>query len=85
MRLKKCPGSCGHGPINERRNSIVMTRFYPDLGSTSDWLKKISRQSDALPRSGQCRAINSSLRSSHILFSCIHNFGVHISCPVLET
>ena len=24
---------------NERRNSILMTRHYPDLGSASDWLK----------------------------------------------
>ena len=27
---------------NERRNSILMTRHYQDLGSASDWLKKIS-------------------------------------------
>ena len=26
---------------NRRRNSILMTRHYPDLGSASDWLKKI--------------------------------------------
>ena len=26
---------------NERWNSILMTRLYPDLGSASDWLKKI--------------------------------------------
>ena len=25
---------------NERINSILMTRHYPDLGSASDWLKK---------------------------------------------
>ena len=24
---------------NERRNSKLMTRHYPDLGSASDWLK----------------------------------------------
>ena len=28
---------------NERRNSILMTRHYPDLGSASDWLKQISQ------------------------------------------
>ena len=28
---------------NERRNSILMTRHYPDLGNASDWLKQISR------------------------------------------
>ena len=28
--------------INERRNSTLMTRHFPDLGSTSDWLKQIS-------------------------------------------
>ena len=27
---------------NERRNSILMTRHYPDLGRASDWLKQIS-------------------------------------------
>ena len=27
---------------NESRNSILTTRHYPDLGSTSDWLKNIS-------------------------------------------
>ena len=27
---------------NERRNSILMTRHYPDLGSAFDWLKQIS-------------------------------------------
>ena len=27
---------------NERRNSILMTRHYPDLRSASDWLKQIS-------------------------------------------
>ena len=27
---------------NEGRNSILMTRHYPDLGSTSDWLNQIS-------------------------------------------
>ena len=27
---------------NERRNSILMMRHYPDLGSASDWLNQIS-------------------------------------------
>ena len=27
---------------NERRNPILMTRHYPDLGGASDWLKQIS-------------------------------------------
>ena len=38
----------------ERRNSILMTRHYPDLGSVSDWLKQIScaaRPIRKLPRS----------------------------------
>ena len=41
---------------NERKNSIVMTRHYPDLGGASDWLNQIFTrhdQSEALPRSGQ--------------------------------
>ena len=32
---------------NGRRNSILMTRRYPDLGSASDWLKQIFSQSGA--------------------------------------
>ena len=38
---------------NERRNSMVTTRRYLDLGSASDWLKQIShaaRPIKALPR-----------------------------------
>ena len=27
---------------NERRNSILMTRYYPDVGCASDWMKQIS-------------------------------------------
>ena len=27
---------------NKRRNSILMTRHYPDLGSASDWWNQIS-------------------------------------------
>ena len=30
-----------------RRNSVLRTRHYPDLGSTSDWLKQVSQA--ALP------------------------------------
>ena len=38
---------------NERRNSILMmTCHYPDPGGSSDWMKQISNQSVALPRSG---------------------------------
>ena len=40
---------------NERRNSILMTRQYPDLDSASDWLNQIFTrhdQSEALPRCG---------------------------------
>ena len=46
---------------NERRNSIVMTRHYPDLGGASDWLNQIFTrhdQSEALLRSGQWRVIS---------------------------
>ena len=35
-----------------RTYSILMTRHYLDLGSASDWLKKVFSQSEALPRSG---------------------------------
>ena len=39
-------------PPNERRNSVPMMRQYPDLPRASDWMKKISDQQEALPRSG---------------------------------
>ena len=34
---------------NERRNSILRTRHYPDLGSASDWLKQISHPTNTRP------------------------------------
>ena len=36
---------------NKRRNSILVMRHYPDLGSASDWMKQIINQERALPRS----------------------------------
>ena len=37
---------------NERRNSILVTRHYPDLGRACDWLNQISHAAplEALPR-----------------------------------
>ena len=43
---------------NERRNSILMTRHYPDLGSASDCLFFFFNQSEALPTSGRWRVIS---------------------------
>ena len=46
---------------NERRNSVLMTCHYRDLGSVSDWLEQIPaqhNQSETLPRSGQWRVIS---------------------------
>ena len=53
-----CPLEMTSENRNERRNSILMTRHYPDLGSSSDWLKICFSQLEALPRSGQCRVIS---------------------------
>ena len=36
---------------NERRNSILIPRHYPDLSTASDWLKICFIQSEALPKS----------------------------------
>ena len=38
---------------NERRNSILMTRHYPGLGSTSDWLNQISHAARAIRSTNQ--------------------------------
>ena len=38
---------------NERKNSILMTRHYPDLGSASDWLKQTSRAARPIRRTTQ--------------------------------
>ena len=44
---------------NERRNSILMTRHYPDLGSASDcFCFCFFNQSEALPGSGRWRVIS---------------------------
>ena len=37
---------------NERRNSILMTRHFPDLDSASDWLKQISHAAEWSCREG---------------------------------
>ena len=38
---------------NERRNSIPMTRHYPELGSASDWLNQISHAARLIRRTTQ--------------------------------
>ena len=38
---------------NERRNSIPMTRHYPELGSASDWLNQISHAARPIRRTTQ--------------------------------
>ena len=59
---------------NERRNSILMTRHYPDLGSNSDWLKICFHQSEVLPRSGlwrKSKSISAGTQSSS-LYGGVH-------------
>ena len=53
----------------EHRNSILMRRHYPDLGSASDWLNQISHaddQSEALPRSGYWHVISMKFLCSYL-------------------
>ena len=49
---------------NKRRNSILMTRHYPDLGSASDWLNQISHAA---------RPIRS---TTHIWVVTRHQYGI---------
>ena len=42
---------------NERRNSILMTRHYPDLGSASDWLNQISHAARPIRRTTQISVV----------------------------
>ena len=41
--MRKYTTFCNATNGNERRNSILMTAHYSDLGSVSDWLKEISQ------------------------------------------
>ena len=43
---------------NERRNSILTTQHYRDLGNVSYWQKVCFNQSEVLPRSGKWRVIS---------------------------
>ena len=43
---------------NERGDSILMTRHYPDLGSTSDWLSHISHAARSIRRTTQIWVVN---------------------------
>ena len=42
---------------NERKNSILMTRHYPDLGSASDWLNQISHAARPIRSTTQIWAV----------------------------
>ena len=44
---------------NKRRNSILMTCHYPDLGSTSDWLKQISLEAWPIRSTTQIKVVTS--------------------------
>ena len=55
---------------NGHRNSILMTCYYPDLGSASDWLKQISHV--ALP-------IRSTSQIWVVTLSSVWNFCAHFS------
>ena len=41
--------------VNKCRNSILMTRHYPDMGSASDWLKQISHTAWSVRSTSQIR------------------------------
>ena len=43
---------------NKHRNSILLTRHYPDLGRASDWSKEIFSQSEAQPWSWKWRVMS---------------------------
>ena len=40
---------------NERRNSVLMTRHYPDLSSASDWLNQISHTAPPIRSTDPCQ------------------------------
>ena len=42
---------------NERRNSMLMTRHYPDVGSASDWLKQTSHAARPIRSTTQIRVV----------------------------
>ena len=46
----------------ERKKSILMTYHYPHLGNAFDWLKQISLERKALPRSGLCHVVDMEFR-----------------------
>ena len=45
--------------LNKCRNSILMTCYYPDLGSTSDWLKQISLAAWPMRSTSQIKVVTS--------------------------
>ena len=54
---------------NERRNSILMTRHYPDLGSASDWLNQISHAARPIRSTTQIWEVTSHQYGISALFS----------------
>ena len=54
---------------NERRNSILMTRHYPDLGNASDWLNQISHAARPIRNTTQIWEVTSHQYGITALFS----------------
>ena len=54
----------------KRRNSTLMMRHYPDLGSASDWMEQIINQSGVLLRSGYWHVISMEFLRSFLGQAC---------------
>ena len=72
---------------NERRNSILMTRHYPDLDSSSDWLNQISHAAWPLSSSIQIWVVKRhqyGLSSTGTKWRITRHHNIHNTCWTLS-
>ena len=70
---------------NGRRNSILMTSHYPDLGSASDWLKQISHTALPIRSTSQIWVVTlSSVWNFCTRFSDVISQGNRWWCPEIS-
>ena len=68
---------------NEYRNSILMTRHYPDLGSASDWLNQISHAVQPIRSTTQIWVVTRHQYGISAVV-CQMSFGRETSCSVAK-
>ena len=72
------------GLRKECRNSILITRHYPDLGSASDWLNQISQAAQQIRRTNQIWVVTRHQYGISVLVSQTSFRGRRVKCRLFS-